>query len=599
MEEKYHVNQTSISSLLTYVENGTIAIPEIQRPYVWSTTQVRNLIDSLYQGFPVGYIITWQNPDVRLKDGSVSHGKTIIIDGQQRITALRAALAGQEIVDKKYNKKTIKISFNPLTEEFKTQTGSTKRGGEWIADIAEVMTTGWDTLSFIRTYCEKNEGADERVINNRILKLIQIKNRQIGDIRLSADLDINIVNEIFVRINASGVSLSNADFAMSKIAVYEKELGDEFGVKLRKFIDYFAHIAANEQGYNEIASNDTHFTKTDYFQKIAWLRNDTDDLYDPDYNDIIRVVGLTEFERGGLGDIVALLSGRNFETRRDEKEIADQSFEKLERGVYKFTNENRFKQFVQSVLRGSGHDDTSMLGARNAVNYAYAFYIRLHDIGENHAVINELVRKLFVISLLTARHSGSFETRFETDIKRLKKPGDMEAFIHTIETQALTDVYWTDTLVDELDKVGVNNPFWHLFIAAQNKLTKQSFLSKGNKVWELATDDIHHIFPKNYLVKKGYDKSQYNKIANFVHLRNDINIAVGDKEPREYIGNILENGVGKYHSDIDDKAQLFKNFSDNAIPEMLLTATSENFDEFLAQRRQLMAGVIKDYYHSL
>jgi hypothetical protein len=240
-----------------------------------------------------------------------------------------------------------------------------------------------------------------------------------------------------------------------------------------------------------------------------------------------------------------------------------------------------------------------MLGARNAVNYAYAFYIRLHDLGENHADINKLVRKLFIISLLTARHSGSFETRFEADIKRLKKPGDIHQFIQTIETQTLTDVYWTDTLVEELDKVSTNNTFWHLFIAAQNKLAKQSFLSKGNKVWELATDDIHHIFPKNYLVKKGYDKSQYNKIANFVHLRNDINISIGDKEPKEYTSNILENGSGKYHSDIENKTQLLKNFSDNAIPEVLLQATAEDFDEFLNERRKLMAEVIREYYYSL
>lgn len=338
MEEKYSVNQTLVNTLLAYVDTGAIAIPEIQRPFVWSTAQVRDLMDSLYAGYPVGYIITWQNPDIRLKDGSISHGKRILIDGQQRITALRAAISGQEIIDKHYRKKRIIISFNPLTEEFKTKTASTARGAEWITDISETLAVGWDAFGFVEEYCAKNTEADKRMVHAVLNKLIQIKNRQIGEIQLSPSLDINIVNEIFVRINASGVNLSNADFAMSKIAVYEREPGDEFGMSLRKFIDYFAHLAVNNAGYKDIEENDTHFAGTEYFAKIAWLRNDTEDLYDPTYNDILRVVGLTQFERGGLGDLVALLSGRNFETRKNEKEIADQSFVKLEKGVYQFVN---------------------------------------------------------------------------------------------------------------------------------------------------------------------------------------------------------------------------------------------------------------------
>jgi len=362
-ETKFSLNQTPISTILAWVESGAIAIPEIQRPFVWTSSQVRDLMDSLYQGYPVGYIITWQNPDVRLKDGSTSQGKRILIDGQQRITALRAAISGLNVIDKNYKKRRIAISFNPITEEFRTRTSSTERGKEWIGDIAEVMVNGYDTLTFVDEYVAKNPNTTRQEINSRLNRLIQIKNKQIGEIQLSPALDINIVNEIFVRINASGVNLSNADFAMSRIAVYEKEPGDEMGMKLRKFIDYFAHLSAAPEQFETIAENDTHFAATDYFAKISWLKNETDDLYDPTYNDIIRVIGLTQFARGKLGDIVALLSGRNFETRQNEKEIADESFKKLEKGLYQFTNENKFKHFVQNVLRGSGYDEPGMLVA--------------------------------------------------------------------------------------------------------------------------------------------------------------------------------------------------------------------------------------------
>lgn len=597
-DTKFSLNQTPISTILAWVESGAIAIPEIQRPFVWMSWQVRDLMDSLYQGYPVGYIITWQNPDVKLKDGSTSQGKRILIDGQQRITALRAAISGLNVVDKKYKKRRIAISFNPLTEEFRTRTSSTERGKEWVSDIAEVMVNGYDTLTFVDEYVARNPGTTRQEINSRLNRLIQIKNKQIGEIQLSPSLDINIVNEIFVRINASGVNLSNADFAMSKIAVYEKDPGDEMGMRLRKFIDYFAHLSAAPDQFKDIAQNDTEFAKTDYFAKIAWLKNETDDLYDPTYNDIIRVVGLTQFARGKLGDVVSLLSGRNFETRQDEKEIADLSFQKLEKGLYQFTNENKFKQFVQNILRGSGYDEPNMLIARNAVNYAYAMYLRLLDIGENHADANSLVRRLLAISLMTGRHSGGFETQFEQDIKRIQSAGDMAKFIATLEEQELSDVFWNSTLVDEFDKPTTNNPFWHMFIAAQNKLLKQSFLSKNNIARDLATDDIHHIFPKNYLVKHGYDKSKYNRIANFVHLRNDINISVSDLAPREYLGDILSGG-NNHHSDIVNEAEMINNFEDNAIPKILLQAEVDDYDEFLRQRQVLMAEMVREYYKTL
>lgn len=597
-DTKFSLNQTPISTILAWVESGAIAIPEIQRPFVWTSTQVRDLMDSLYQGYPVGYIITWQNPDVKLKDGSTSQGKRILIDGQQRITALRAAISGLNVVDKKYKKRRIAISFNPLTEEFRTRTSSTERGKEWIGDIAEVMVNGYDTLTFVDEYVARNPGTTRQEINSRLNRLIQIKNKQIGEIQLSPSLDINIVNEIFVRINASGVNLSNADFAMSKIAVYEKDPGDEMGMRLRKFIDYFAHLSAAPDQFKDIAQNDSEFAKTDYFAKIAWLKNETDDLYDPTYNDIIRVVGLTQFARGKLGDVVSLLSGRNFETRQDEKEIADLSFQKLEKGLYQFTNENKFKQFVQNILRGSGYDEPNMLIARNAVNYAYAMYLRLLDIGENHADANSLVRRLLAISLMTGRHSGGFETQFEQDIKRIQSAGDMAKFIATLEEQELSDVFWNSTLVDEFNKPTTNNPFWHMFIAAQNKLLKQSFLSKNNIARDLATDDIHHIFPKNYLVKHGYDKSKYNRIANFVHLRNDINISVSDLAPREYLGDILSGG-NNHHSDIVNEAEMINNFEDNAVPKILLQAEVDDYDEFLRQRQVLMAEMVREYYKGL
>ena len=115
--DKYSVSQYSVKSLLGYIDAGDIAIPEIQRPFVWDTTKVRDLIDSLYNGYPTGYIITWKNPDVQTKDGGKANGKKVLIDGQQRVTALMAAIAGREVLDEDFNLDRIKIAFNPLATD--------------------------------------------------------------------------------------------------------------------------------------------------------------------------------------------------------------------------------------------------------------------------------------------------------------------------------------------------------------------------------------------------------------------------------------------------------------------------------------------------
>src|SRR5437773_11178683 len=111
--QRYSVTPHPIDTLLTWVKSGEIAIPEIQRPFVWDAAQVRDLLDSLYQGFPIGYLIAWRNPDVKLKGGGTAAGKMILIDGQQRVTALTAAVLGQPVVNKEYRQVRVIIAFHP------------------------------------------------------------------------------------------------------------------------------------------------------------------------------------------------------------------------------------------------------------------------------------------------------------------------------------------------------------------------------------------------------------------------------------------------------------------------------------------------------
>ena len=312
--QKYAVNQHLIEHLLTSVETGEVAIPEIQRPFVWDATQVRDLLDSLYQGYPVGYIIVWKNPNVRLKDGTLSEGKKVLIDGQQRVTALAASLMARQVITKEYKQTRIVIAFNPQKEVFEVSNPAIQKNRMWIPDIAPVMRGEVSLLKLVRQYSEINPELDEETLERVFSQLIGIPKKQIGVIELAADLDIETVTQIFIRINREGVTLSQADFAMSKIAANEVYGGN----LLRKAIDYFCHLAVAPEFFSHIEENDEEFRRTDYFKSMRWLGNENEDLYDPSYSDMLRVAFTSRFSRGRLADLVGLLSGRNFETRSFE-----------------------------------------------------------------------------------------------------------------------------------------------------------------------------------------------------------------------------------------------------------------------------------------
>ena len=361
--QRYSVNQAPIATLLTWINSEEIAIPEIQRPFVWNSAKVRDFIDSLYSGFPVGYLITWRTPDVRLKNGENSSGKRILIDGQQRVTALIAALLGQNIVNKDYSQKRIIIAFHPGKERFEVSNAAIQKSQEWIPDITILFDPDTKLLNLLDKYCEENPIMDKNVIYERMERLNGIRNNSLGLIELNPDLDLETVAEIFVRINSQGVALNTADFAMSKMAASEQYEGH----LLRKSIDYFCHLAIAPESYRTL-SQDKNFTNTDYFKAMEWLKHEREDLYDPSYTDMLKVTFTTEFKRGRLGDLVALLSGRNFETRKFEETIAETSFSKLKDGVLHYMNETNFKRFIM-ILRSAGFVTASMIRSQNTLNF--------------------------------------------------------------------------------------------------------------------------------------------------------------------------------------------------------------------------------------
>jgi hypothetical protein len=594
---KYEVHNQPIDVILGWLKGGEIAIPEIQRPFVWDSTKVRDLLDSLYQGYPVGYLIAWQNPSVRLKDGQEAYGKKVLIDGQQRVTALAAAMLGWQVVMDDYRKTRIRIAFNPKTEKFEVLNPAIENDSSWIPDISTLYAKDGGIFDLIQQYTQDNDGVDKESLFSTLQKLLSIKSKQIGLIELAHDLDIDTVTDIFIRINSKGVNLSQADFAMSKIAS-SIEYG---GIMLRKAIDYFCHMATDPGFYGVLKDVDAEFAVTDYFQIMRWLRNENDDTYDPDYSDLLRVVLIAKFGRGKLSDFVSLLSGRNFETRTFETAIAASSFAMLDAGIRDFMNEDNFKRFIM-IIRSAGYVDSSFIRSQNALNFAYALFLALRDMKAESGVIERVVRRWFVMSLVTTRYSGSPESAFDEDIRRLKAVGP-ERLLEEGEAMLRSESFWDVTVARGLETSSTTSPYWGVFLAAQVKLRDKGFLSRDISVEDLVTHmgDIHHIFPKDFLKKHGLAKGKYNQIANYVYMQSEINIKIGNKAPKDYFSIIkqqCETGQIKLGS-IDDMEMLCENLEMTCIPESILGMGFDDYEVFLEQRRELMAKRMKKYYLEL
>lgn len=604
--EKYTPNSLSVSAILGLIEAGTIAIPEIQRPFVWKKTQVRDLLDSLYKGYPTGYLIIWKNHNVKLKDGTISAGKKILIDGQQRVTALMTAIAGIPVINASYRKERIKIAFNPFAalstdkdaEIFAVQDQSHLKSKKWIPDISEVFKTGFKQFSFITKFCAENPDMDPETLADILSNLTSIGNRLIGVIDLSENLDIDIVTDIFIRINSKGTALSQGDFVMSKIAA-----DDAYGGNLlRKAIDYFAHLCVEPTFYDFIRNNDTEFAQSEYLSKLAWLKNGKDNVYNPECDDILRVAFMHMYPRAKLADLVSLLSGRDFETREYKIEITEDTYAKLKQGVLNVINQNNFNQFMLAI-KGAGFISSKLVNSKMALDFAYALYLRL-SISKEVSVseVKRIVQKWYVLSVLTGRYSSSPETAFYKDIRLINEKG-VVATLNDIEAATLSENFWDVAVVQDLAYTSTINPTYLVYLAAQVYVNDMSLLSNNISVRYLIemAGDVHHIFPKEYLKASGFSRNLYNQNANYAYLDTQVNKSIGKKSPHQYFMEAVTQCDTHIITcgSITDVDVLKNNLEENCIPFDVCNMNHTDYEAFLAERRKRMALKIKDYYYSL
>lgn len=595
MADNYKITQYSVSTILGYVENSQIAIPEIQRPFVWKGQEVRDLIDSLYEGYPIGYLIVWQNSQVRIRGFGKGGTKKILIDGQQRVTALMAALLGREVLDSQYRSHRIKIAFYPLAqpgeEKFAVSDASYEDKPGWIPDISVLFRRDFSFRKFEKEYKEKNPDLDTSLLEAAIDRLKGIVKHQVGVIELSFLLDIDVVSEIFIRINLQGKPLNQEDFAMSKISVNEQYDGD----LIRNCIDYFCHLIKEPSFMTILKANEKEFMETEYGRLLGWLQKGEELLYVPSYSDVLKVVLIAGFGKSKIGDLVNLLSGKTkdktFARGEVSQKVAKEAFETLGRGVRAFVSEENYKGFLKA-LRRAGYTSERLLYSQAVLNYCYAMYLLMDMEGLPSDKKESLMGRWMTMCLITGHYQSTSDTVVMKDYKEIREAG-MESYLRQIEELRLGEEFFASVLPEKFTSTTARTAPYLAYLAAQTASGTLSLYSGENTVGGLyaAKAEAYQILPKAYLEKCGFKtRETYGQVANLTYISKEVKAIVRRKSPADY-----REELEKQLSAEEIQASL----AANDIPENIFDADAGSVSEILAERRRKMARKIQNHYYSL
>ena len=600
--ENYKLTQYSINAIMNDVETSQIAIPQLQRPFVWKGKQVKELIDSLYEGYPIGYLIVWQSSSVRLKEGGKSFGKKILIDGQQIVTALMAAILGMEILDENYQKKKIQIGFNPCAQEgeerFIVYSSKYDNDPHWIPDISVLFCKDFAYRRFESEYLQRNPGVDPRILDEAVGRLKDIANHEVGAIELSFLLDIDVVTEIFIRINSQGKPLNQEDFAMSKISVNE-ELGGDL---LQKAIDHFCHLCLTPEDAKGLLSRDQEFAESEYGRTVSWLGNIKQTLYVPSYSDVLKTAFAYQFGKTKIGELVNLLSGKNPETKEINHQFARESFLKIKEGIMAYMAEENFGTFLK-ILKESGFIRDKMMGTKALLNGTYSMFLLMKEQGLKEKELYSYTSKWYLLCSLTGRYQTGLDIVIAKDFKEVKERG-IQSYFEELTNHLLPKSFWEESLPEKLKTTMIRSSCYAAYLAAMVKEGEYSLFSRSKTMEDLLNEQVENsqLFPRIYLEKHGVtSKELYGQVANCIYMDKEVKAALKRKPPVDYLKRMFqqEGENVKIGQETFTKEEILASLKVNAIPGETADMEVEDFEEFLSLRRQYMAQKIYQYYQNL
>lgn len=583
----YNKVDYKLYNLLLDIETGKLGLPDLQRPFVWRNTKIRELFDSMMRGYPIGYLMLWDAPedgknDKQIGTGSHTHEapKQLIIDGQQRLTSLYAVMFGKKILDSKFRERTINIAFNPLQREFAVTTAAHRRSAEWIPEISDVYQNANTSYSYIGRFIDQLKKArgqngrelsdeEQQTVATNIQDLLNLKDYEIHVLSITSKADEEAVADIFVRVNSGGKSLNENDFILTLISVHDEEV--------RRRIEAFC-----EDATVPVASG------TSYNQ-----------LFAPKPAHIVRVAMAYGFKRARLRYAYMLLRGKDMKTGEYDPARREAKFEELEKRLSEVLNLNNWHEFIHCVL-AAGYLSNAQIASENALVYTYVMYlIGKYDFKMDPLKLRKVISRWFYMVSVSSYYTGSYESDVQSDLNAigaLSTAEEFQSYLFSKIESVLTNDFFDITIPANLATSAAISPAWNAYCAAQNILNVNAMFSNipvrnlfspgagGTK----ASVEKHHLFPKAYLAATGYtDDRDRNQIANFAYIEWKDNLAISDDSPALYFPEMTRN---MEESDVERMC------AENALPDGW---TQMPYPAFLEARRKLMAGVIQKGYERL
>lgn len=571
----------SLSKLIADIDMGEIGLPELQRPFVWPNSKVRDLFDSMYKGFPVGYLLFWANGTGSGHkqigtDAKQKIPRLLIVDGQQRLTSLYSVIKGLPVIRENYKPERICIAFRPRDQKFDVADAAIQRDPEFIPDISVLWSSEIPRNRFVKEFFRKlrdsryvSEDEEDR-LSEAIDRLYDLQNYPFTALELASTVSEEDVSEVFVRVNSKGTILNQADFILTLMSVF----WDEGRTELEKFCQAARQPAASgSSSYNY--------------------------LIQPDPDQLLRVdVGLG-FRRARLQHVYNILRGKDLETGEFSDERRDQQFAILQNAQKQVLNLQNWHEFLKCLVR-AGYRSADMITSKVGLIYAYVYYlIGKCDYGVDEHTLRKTIARWFYMTALTSRYSGSFETNMEQDLSRLRDISDGTSFIAYLDrtvAETLTEDYWNITLPNELDTSSARTPSLFAYHAALNLLNARVLFSQM-RVPELLDPAIrakksaverHHLFPKGYLRKLGItEKRITNQIANYALVEWSDNIDISDRAPEDYVPDYEKRFPPE---------ELQEMYYWHALPPDWYHM---NYQDFLHERRKRIAVIIRAGYETL
>ena len=583
----------TVQNLVAAVQSGALRLPDIQRPFVWEKVKVRDLVDSIYRGFPVGELMFWNVPgddDTKtIGTGSKTQtSKAKIVDGQQRLTSLYVVLTGEPVVDDDYRKENIRIAFNPMTERFEVLNATHAKSPEWISDISTVFASPLKARrAFIDRYKASHDGEFSEDTEERIEevfnRLYALRDFSFTVVELQSTVDREKVAEIFVRINSEGVNLTQADFILTWLSVFWDEGRDELETFSR-------NSRLTPDTVTELTGVKTTWTPKNHY--IA-----------PDPGKMVRVVVAVGQNRGRLRNAYNALRGRDPRSGIVVPESRARELETLKEAQFHALKQTNWDDYLR-VLGRAGFRSKKMITSDNTVLYTYALWlIGLTRFGVDRTRLRDLMARWFFMSQTTGRYTNSPETRIEEDLARLGEVtnGDSAGFVDVLNGMigtVFTGDYWEVRLPDDFVTSSISaSPAYQAYLAALNILDADLFALNGKvRDWmdpgaaTLKDVEGHHLFPRAHLDAAGIKNiKKINQVANFAPTDWVTNNLISDRAPSDYWPELVSgrNLAGKTLEN-----QTFW----HALPEAW---ENLDYEDFLARRRVLMARVVREGYRKL